>query len=111
MFLLCCSGDLLYVTDFNLETVFQLDINFTSCLSLMQPGTLKRPSGITVDDVGNLIICDSKHNTIKIFKPDGQLIKRLDFIGNSGMDLPLDVTMMKTGFIAILDLNGRVRII
>jgi DNA-binding beta-propeller fold protein YncE len=101
----------LYVTDFNLDTVFQLDINFTTCTPLVEPGFLRRPSGIAVDDVGNIIVCDSKNNSVKMFLPNGQLIGRLDRIGTSRMDLPLDVTLMKTGFLAILDFNGRVRII
>jgi len=104
------SGDALYVTDFNLHVVFQVDVHFQRFFPLVTAGVLFRPSGLAVDDAGNLLVCDTRHNAIKIFRPDGQLLHQLDSIGSSRLNQPTDIALLKTGFLALLDLNGRVTV-
>jgi DNA-binding beta-propeller fold protein YncE len=111
LFLVLISGDTLYVTDFNLHTVFQLDIMFENFRPLTQPGILHRPSGLTVDDAGNIIVCDNRNNCLKIFGPDGRHLHNVFSFGSSSpLRDPVDITLMKSGSLAILDNNGRVSV-
>lgn len=98
------------MTDFNLHCVFRLDINCTRLEVIVEQGELFRPSGIDVDAAGNLIVCDNRHNSVKIFRPDGQLLGPIKSVGCDPFDLPLDVAVFPAGYLAVLDLSGRVRI-
>jgi DNA-binding beta-propeller fold protein YncE len=105
------SGDALYVTDFNLHVVFELDVHLRHFFPLIPPGNLFRPSGLALDPAGNLIVADTRHNALKVFSPSGKLINQISSLGSSSpLDLPSDLTLMKAGFIAALDSNGRVTI-
>jgi len=106
------SGGVLYVTDFNVNVVLQIDIHcFVGFVPLTPPGILYRPSGIAVDDAGNILVCDTRHNSLRIFSPDGRLRSQVDSIGPSPLSLPFDVTLMKAGALALLDNNGRITIL
>jgi hypothetical protein len=99
------------VTDFNLHCLFKLDINFTSCQTLLSADKLKRPQGIAMDHAGNILLCDSKHNSIKLVNAtDGSIIADIQALGNSSFDLPVDIACMKGGHLAVLDMNGRIQI-
>jgi DNA-binding beta-propeller fold protein YncE len=41
-----------------------------------------RPSGLGIDNAGNLIVCDSHYHCVRIYQPNGELIRTLG--GNSG---------------------------
>jgi len=108
---LLIAAQWIYVTDFNLHAVFQLDVGFTTCTDIVGKGSLlHRPSGIAVDDVGQLLVCDSRNNCIRVFSPDGSLRYSFNNVGPLQLDQPLDIAIMKAGYAAILDLNGRVSI-
>lgn len=96
------------MTDFNLHMIFQLDINFQS-LQPFAGSNLSRPSGLAVDAAGNILVCDTRNNSLKIYNPAGGLVQELRNIGSSSIQLPLDIAVMKAGYLALLH-QGRVQI-
>jgi tripartite motif-containing protein 71 len=109
LFSCCFAGRAVYVSDFNLHTIFRIDLDSGASLPLVS--TCSRPSGLEVDDSGNLLVAESRGNSVTVFSPNGTFLHRISAIGGTGLELPTDVTRMKAGFIAILDLNGRVRVV
>ncbi|OXA53070.1 hypothetical protein Fcan01_12620 [Folsomia candida] len=114
------TGDTLYVSDFNLYQVHQLQFK-DSELTLrpfISPGILYRPSGLGVDEAGNLIVADTKNNALRVVAPNGVLLRTITVIGspphakaNIYLKLPTDVAILpKKGFIAALDDKGRVTV-
>lgn len=110
------EGEYLYVTDFNLHNLLKIDINFTRYEKVLTPRDLKRPQGVTVDEAGNILVCDSRNDCIKVLSPDGKIITSIDKLGIFGdhkdtkFQLPLDITLLKGGFLGVLDMNGRIRV-
>ena len=117
------KGDSLFVTDFNLDTVFQLNLNLDphhrqpttiTYFPLIPAGTLRRPSGIVVDSAGNLIIADSRNNALQIFSSAGLHLKMILTLDGPQQDidlkLPTDVCCLRAGFLAVLDAGGRITI-
>ena len=105
------SGEHIYWTDFNLHHICRVDINFRHMEVIVdETARLYRPSGIDVDAQGNLLVCDTRNNRIRTFRPDGRPTGSLDRVGETGFELPLDLAVMRGGFIAALDLNGRIRL-
>jgi tripartite motif-containing protein 71 len=106
------NGGNIYVSDFNLHCIFKIDINFTTCTKIVDSSFLRRPQGLAVDGAGNLLVTDSRNNCVKVFLPTGEFLQAFDrFSPLLTMDLPLDLSVMPAGFLAVLDLNGRVSII
>lgn len=98
------------MTDFNNHVVFKLSLDFRDCTTLVSKD-LRRPSGIAVDDSGNILVADTRNNAVKVFSPDGDLlhsIKRLDYVQ---LDLPTDIAVCKAGFVGIADFNGRISVV
>ena len=87
-----------------------MDIKFTGYERVLSGEELKRPQGLTVDEAGNILLCDSRNNSLKVISPDGKVITDVMQLGPEKIEQPLDVVMMKGGFVALLDLNGRVRV-
>jgi tripartite motif-containing protein 71 len=112
------TGDILYITDFNLHTVFSLHVPSLTLAPLVSPGLLLRPSGLAVDNAGNLIVADNKHNSLQLFSPQGVHLKTISTLSTSShssssphnIHQPTDVTIMKAGYIAMLDNNSRITI-
>jgi len=77
---------------------------------LIPDGNLSRPQGITVDAVGNLLVCDSRHNNIRVVSPEGDLLSTLDSIAAKPIQTPVDVTVMRGGRVAIVEYDGKVRV-
>ncbi|OXA52841.1 hypothetical protein Fcan01_12648 [Folsomia candida] len=114
------TGDTLFVSDFNLHQVNQL--RFTDAkltlLPFIPPGILYRPSGLQVDEAGNLIVADTRNNVLRVFTPTGILIRTITTIhgplyanANTSLSTPTDVAILpKSGFIAALDNDGRITV-
>ncbi|OXA53179.1 hypothetical protein Fcan01_12653 [Folsomia candida] len=114
------TGDTLFVSDFNLHQVNQL--RFTDAkltlLPFIPPGILYRPSGLQVDEAGNLIVADTRNNVLRVFTPTGILIRTITTVhgllyanANTRLSAPTDVAILpKTGFIAALDNDGRITV-
>lgn len=76
------NGDLL-VTAFQTHQVFLIDRNFKRVTPFCKPmkecdrqiiGGFNRPSGITQDPYGNIIIADNKNNRLQVYDEEGHFI-------------------------------------
>ncbi|OXA53067.1 E3 ubiquitin-protein ligase TRIM71 [Folsomia candida] len=113
------TGDALFISDFNLHKVHQLRLMDSKLIlqPFIPPGILYRPSGIIVDEAGNVIVADTKNNSVRVFGPTGILLKTIRTIGHpldskAGLKFPTDVSIVpRNGFIATLDDKGRVSIL
>jgi hypothetical protein len=63
-----------------------------------------------VDQVGNLLVCDTRRNMIRILDSDGQLLSSVGAIEDIPLHNPLDLSIMRGGEAAVLDFDGRIRI-
>jgi len=105
------TGKYIYATDFNLHHVLRMDINFTTCERIIDDTQLKRPQGIHIDSNGLLMVSSSRQNCIKIFNPqNGNLLQEITSVNDSDLDLPLNMITLYAGYLATLDLNGRISI-
>lgn len=72
---------------------------------------LKRPQGILFDENGQLLVVSSRQHTVKVFNPNnGQFLHEITNVNSSDLDLPLNVIKLYSGFIAVLDMNGRISV-
>ena len=82
---------LLYVSDINLDQVLVYDADTLRLKrkigttghnhELTSPGNFAKPTGIAVDEDGNLYVCDTLNNRIEVFDADGTFIRAF---GKSG---------------------------
>ena len=82
---------LLYVSDVELDQVLVYDADSFKLLrkigttgqkhELNTPGDFAKPTGVAVDEDGNLYVCDTLNNRIEIFDADGKFISTF---GKSG---------------------------
>ncbi|CAG7838060.1 unnamed protein product [Allacma fusca] len=101
------KGENLFVTDFNLHSLFKLPLDLSSCKKILTSDHLRRPQGIAVNDAGNILLCDSKNNSIKVISESGKILQEFYQLGKvAPMEVPLDIEVMAGGYIALLDLNG-----
>ena len=98
------------MSDFNNDIVFKVSLDFRRWSTLIG-GDLRRPSGLAVDDTGNLLVADNRNDAIKVFSPDGHFVHSITTLGHLKIELPTDIAMGKAGFIAIADCNGRISIV
>lgn len=104
------SGKNIFVTDFNTHNVVGLNVDLTESRKLIPPGKMCRPQGITVDDIGNLLVCDSRRNCIRVITPRGDLLSSIERVGQSQLTVPADLTIMRGGELAVVDIFGRIRV-
>lgn len=81
-------GDLVYVCDMQKHQIVVFDRFTGSLLSTIgkggdKEGEFNRPTHITVDRLGNLIVNDAFNFRIQKFTPDGKFIQRIGAAGNS----------------------------
>ncbi|XP_021954400.1 E3 ubiquitin-protein ligase TRIM71 [Folsomia candida] len=113
------TGDTLYVSDFNLQQVHQLRLKDgqVTLRPFISPGILHRPSGLAVDEAGNLIVADTRNDVLRVFTPNGDLLRSITTIitdplnANIRFKLPTDLAIFpKKGLVATLDNKGRVTV-
>jgi sugar lactone lactonase YvrE len=83
---------LLYVSDINLDQVLVYDADTFKLKrkigtggknhALTTPGDFARPSGLAVDDDGNLYVCDTLNDRIEVFDADGTFIRAFGKAGD-----------------------------
>ncbi len=70
---------------------------------------LNRPSGIGVDNEGNILVADTLNNRIVKYTPDGVLLGQLTSDGATAFSVTNDVAMDANGFIYVTDyVNNKV---
>ncbi|CAL8106113.1 unnamed protein product [Orchesella dallaii] len=102
------TGNFIYVTDCVDDTVIQIPLDFSRHKDLVPVGQLCRPQGITVDEVGNLLIADSRHGCIRHVSPKGDLISNVTKVLDHPIQFPMNVTTLAGGNVAVLDGSGKI---
>jgi sugar lactone lactonase YvrE len=79
------NNRLLYVADTELDQVLVYDADSFKLLrklgttghnhELTTPGDFSRPTGLTLDQDGNLYVCDTMNNRIEVFDADGTFVE------------------------------------
>src|SRR5438105_9221016 len=76
--------DRLYIVDFTARIqVFDRDGKFLDHCWTTPDYRNGRPSGLSIDRDGNLLVCDSHYNCVRVYSPEG---KELNVLGQ-GLDL------------------------
>jgi DNA-binding beta-propeller fold protein YncE len=83
---------LLYVSDVTLDQILVYDADSFKLLrkigttghnhELTTPGDFSRPTGVAVDQEGNLYVCDTLNNRIEIFDADGKFVSAFGKAGD-----------------------------
>ncbi len=77
--------DIIYVTDFGGKRIVKLDLEGNFIEEIKSKGEyeeMKGPSGIHIDDNGNLYVLDLGEVPVVILSPDGKLISQVGTFGN-----------------------------
>lgn len=77
--------DIIYVTDFGGKRIVKLDLDGNFISEITNKGEyeeMKGPSGLYIDDVGNLYVLDLGEVPVVILSRDGKLISRVGTFGN-----------------------------
>ncbi|XP_078575607.1 tripartite motif-containing protein 2-like [Branchiostoma floridae x Branchiostoma japonicum] len=73
------SRDLLFVTDYSAHKVFVFDLEGKLKFSFGKPGQdegeLCKPTGITVDPAGNIVVVNCGNGRLQVFGPDGTYLR------------------------------------
>ncbi|CAL8105691.1 unnamed protein product [Orchesella dallaii] len=104
------TGNFIYVTDFVVNNVIQIPLDLSPLHYVVPARQLCRPQGITVDDVGNLLIADSKNNCIRQVSPKGDLLSNVTNVLDHPIQFPMNVTTLAGGYVAVLDGSGKISI-
>jgi hypothetical protein len=101
------SGEIIYVSDFNLHNVYAINLGMTRKRRLCPDKRLVRPQGLAVDGSGNILICDSRSHGIRIVHPSGSLSETVDSTGPDRFELPVDLTVCRGGYVCVVDMGGQ----
>jgi sugar lactone lactonase YvrE len=114
---------LLYVADVALDQVLVYDADSFKLLrkigttghdhELTTPGDFAKPSGVAVDQDGNLYVCDTLNNRIEIFDADGKFMSTFGKAGDGPgyFSRPKGVTIDSDGHIWVADgMQDRVQV-
>ncbi|XP_078575661.1 protein brain tumor-like [Branchiostoma floridae x Branchiostoma japonicum] len=73
------SRDLLFVTDYSAHKVFVFDLEGKLKFSFgeqgQNEGELCKPTGITVDPAGNIVVVNCGNGRLQVFGPDGTYLR------------------------------------
>jgi hypothetical protein len=85
-------------------------VELTESKHLAPLGKMLRPQGITIDSTDNVIVCDSRRNCIRIMDTSGNLTSTVERVGTHHLAVPVNVTLLRSGELAVLDVFGTVSI-
>lgn len=100
----------MYVTDFYVNNVIQIPIDFSTHKKLLPAGALLRPQGIASDSTGNLLVADSRHDCLRHMNDRGEHLATIRQITSQPLEFPINVTIMAGGFAAVLSGAGCITI-
>ena len=114
---------LLYVSDIELDQVLVYDADSLKLMrkigttghhhELTTPGDFARPTGLAVDQEGNLYVCDTLNNRIEIFDADGKFIRSFGKAGDGPgyFSRPKGVAIDSDGHVWVADgMQDRVQV-
>ncbi|XP_035705945.1 E3 ubiquitin-protein ligase TRIM71-like isoform X1 [Folsomia candida] len=102
------DGRHIYVTDFNTSKMIRIEVDSGSMKFIGPKAQLSRLQGLTVDELGNMIVCDSRKNCVRIFSEAGSQYQIVNSVGWNKISMPVDACIMRDGVVAILCLNGNI---
>lgn len=75
--LTCDNKGRIFVTNKLNDKILVLNANGEFISTLNKPGELIEPRGISLDSEGNIIVCDVGGRCVKIFSPNGNILKTI----------------------------------
>jgi len=107
------TGQYVFSTDFNLHHVLCTDVEFKHrCRVVVQMDQLNRPQSVHVDATGQLFVTSASDNTVKVFDAwKGDKLYEISRIGGTPLELPLNAVSLHGGYLAILEMTGKINII
>ena len=84
--LICDNTGRIFVTYRSIDKILVLNANEELISTLNKPGSLIQPRGISLDSEGNIIVCDAGGKCVKMFSPNGNILKT---IGKGWLSRPL----------------------
>jgi len=107
------SGQYVFSTDFNLHHVLCTDVEFKHrCRVVVNMDHLNRPQSVHVDTTGQLFVTSASDSNIKVFDAwTGNPLYEIASIGGSRTDLTLNAVSLHGGYLAILEMTGKINII
>ncbi len=91
--------------------MLKIPLDMSASERLVPEGQLRRPQGLVVDEVGTLLVTDSKNNCIRHMADNGALLSTIRYVGGNPLKHPVNLTIMPGSLIALLDGDGRIHII
>ncbi|CAL8077378.1 unnamed protein product [Orchesella dallaii] len=104
------TGSNLYVTDFNVNNVIHIPLDFSFHRKMVPAGKLWRPQGIAVDWLGNVLIVDTRNHCVRQVTSQGDLVSNITCTPDPSLNFPVNVTTLAGGFAAVLDGMGKIYI-
>jgi sugar lactone lactonase YvrE len=114
---------LIYVSDIELDQVLVYDADSLKLMrkmgttghhhELTTPGDFARPTGLAVDQEGNLYVCDTLNNRVEIFDADGKFIRSFGKAGDGPgyFSRPKGVAIDSDGHVWVADgMQDRVQV-
>lgn len=78
---------------------------------LVPEGQLRRPQGLVVDEVGTLLVADSRNNCVRHMDGNGALLSTIRCVGGLPIKHPVNLTVMPGKHIALLDGDGKIHVL
>jgi len=103
-------GENIYCADAVHNKIFMLsaDLSKAKFIQLYPEDLLKYPQGVAVDKVGNILICDSGHNCVRVVTKNGVLLSTRSGLGCNGIeDGPLGITTTNDGSVIAVSKDER----
>lgn len=101
-------GQLIYTTDFNSQNILEIPLSMARFQRLVPEGHLRRPQGIVVDEIGCILVADTRNNCVRHLAFDGTHLSTIRNIGGAALKYPVNLTLMQSGHVAVMDLYGRI---
>lgn len=101
----------LFLSDSVLKKVFILDFDGRLLGEIVSPGGFERPTGLAIDNFGNLYVADTKKGVVYKFDSTGSLIKSITSgVSPDGkFNLPVNLSTDQSGNLFVVDsMNFRV---
>ncbi|XP_078657960.1 tripartite motif-containing protein 2-like [Branchiostoma floridae x Branchiostoma belcheri] len=96
------SRDMFYVTDHNVHKVFVFDLEGEFKFSFgekgQSEGQLSSPTGITLDQTGNIVVVNHGDGRVQVFRPDGTFMRTVVTV--KGKE-PLGMVLTPDGYIVV----------
>ncbi|XP_066294551.1 tripartite motif-containing protein 3-like [Branchiostoma lanceolatum] len=96
------SRDVMFVTDGGTHKIAVFDLDGNSKFDFSKEGEnggeLQGPRGITLDQTGDVIVCDKDGGRVQVFRPDGTFVRKVATVKG---DEAIGVALTPDGYIAV----------